>query len=107
LGLAGLKGRLVPVYSLAALLGLKEDPDESCWLAVCEVEEEALGLTFANLEGTVRAAQADLYAAKVEGIKHVREVVRLASDMGYVVDLTSLKVAVKQRVGAAIPAEEE
>jgi chemotaxis signal transduction protein len=107
LGLAGIKGRLVPVYSLAALLGLKEDPDQPCWLAVCEVQEEALGLAFAGLEGTVRATQADLCAATAQGIRHVREAVHLASGRGYIVDLTSLKTAVKERIGAAIPAREE
>ena len=39
LGIAGVRGKTVPVYSLARLLGLSEDADQDRWLAICGVEE--------------------------------------------------------------------
>jgi purine-binding chemotaxis protein CheW len=61
LGIAGVRGRLVPVYSLAALLG-RGDSGAWSWLAICGTERP-LGLAFDELEGYVQSAPTDLVAA--------------------------------------------
>lgn len=39
LGIAGVRGKAVPVYGLARLLGLTEDTEQDRWLAIRGVEE--------------------------------------------------------------------
>lgn len=52
LGLAGVRGRLVAVFSLARLLGLEATGDgRPRWLALCGGEHSQLGLAFAQFDG--------------------------------------------------------
>ncbi len=76
LGLAGIRGRLVPVYSLAALLGQAETQAWT-WVAICGTEQP-IGLTFDALDGYLEASPADLVAARESERSqgHVREVLR-------------------------------
>lgn len=48
LGLAGIKARLVPVYSLACLVGAK-DVGAARWIALCG-HDDRIGLAFTELE---------------------------------------------------------
>jgi len=90
IGLAGIRGRLVAVYSLAALLG-HGDAEGWNWLAICGTGK-ALGLAFGDLEGYVQAPQADLYpAAEVDGARaHVSEVLRSENVTRIVVSTSSI-----------------
>jgi purine-binding chemotaxis protein CheW len=52
LGIAGVRGRLLPVYSLARLLGIAAaDIDEGRWLALCGNADTALALAFSHFDG--------------------------------------------------------
>jgi purine-binding chemotaxis protein CheW len=53
LGVAGLRGRLVPVFDLGRLLGC--GADEPRWLALARAEEP-VGLAFGGLEGQIEVA---------------------------------------------------
>jgi chemotaxis signal transduction protein len=90
IGLAGIRGRLVPVYSLAALLG-QATPASWTWLAICGTEQP-LGLTFDDLEGYVSASPGDLVpAAEVERSGgHIRELLRKDGATTMVVSTTSI-----------------
>jgi purine-binding chemotaxis protein CheW len=59
LGLAGIRGRVVPVFHLAALLGHHDDSDELRWLLLCGVDEP-VALAFASFEGHLRVARTEL-----------------------------------------------
>lgn len=61
LGIAGLRGGIIPVYRLAALLGRETRPEAPRWILV--VRGEPLGLAFDELEGHVRADRGDLSGA--------------------------------------------
>lgn len=90
IGLAGIRGRLVPVYSLAALLGQAETQAWT-WLAICGTEQP-IGLTFDELEGYLQASPADLYAAaeSERSRGHVREVLRKDGTTTMVVSADSI-----------------
>jgi chemotaxis signal transduction protein len=89
LGISGVRGRLVPVYSLASLLGLATNKS-SGWLAICK-SGVALGLTFDDLEGYVQASPADVYPIELERSRgHVREVLRQAGATRSVVSVSSI-----------------
>jgi chemotaxis signal transduction protein len=96
LGLAGIRGRLVPVYSLAALLGLGKTASWT-WLAICG-SQQPLGLTFDDLEGYIQASPADLYpAAEIERSRgHVREVLRKDGTTRSVVSASSIVAILRE-----------
>jgi purine-binding chemotaxis protein CheW len=97
LGIAGVRGRLVPVYSLGALVGRPTSASWS-WIAICG-NEESLGLTFDVLEAYVQVASADLVAATSAdgGGGHVREVLRSGGALAAVIGTGSIVIAIKSR----------
>jgi chemotaxis signal transduction protein len=101
LGLAGIRGRLVPVYSLAALLGHAVTQPWT-WLAICGTERP-IGLTFDELKGYVHASPADLVpAAAGEGSRnHVRELLRKDGAVAMVVSAASIVAMLRGAVGGS------
>ncbi|HXU69702.1 MAG TPA: chemotaxis protein CheW [Polyangia bacterium] len=65
LGLAGLRGTLVPVYSLAALLGRAADDEAPRWFVLCG-GAEPVALAFARFEGYVETARGELRGSVVQ-----------------------------------------
>jgi signal transduction histidine kinase len=65
LGVAGVRGALVPVYSLAALLGYGAETGQVRWLALCGTEEP-LALAFGGFEGYTQVPLGQLYSADQE-----------------------------------------
>jgi chemotaxis signal transduction protein len=69
-GIAGVRGTLVSVYSLPALLGYSTGPEQAAWLLLCGAEgmagtgDEAVGLAFAEFSGFVRALQSQIHTAR-------------------------------------------
>jgi chemotaxis signal transduction protein len=94
IGIAGLRARVLPVFSLARLLGYAE-ADPPRWLIVCGEDEGAIALAFAGFEGHRELAASALHAAGVaEGRAHVREVARGADGVLPVVSATSIRAAI-------------
>jgi chemotaxis signal transduction protein len=74
LGLAGVRGVVVPVYSLPALLGYSRESAAECrWLALC-AGEEPLALGFAEFEGHLRIREESI--CKIEQGNAERRVVQ-------------------------------
>jgi chemotaxis signal transduction protein len=97
LGLVGLRGELLPVYSLAALLGFPRDADGRRWIAVCAAAPVALAL--GHVEGQVRVARGALVAA-ARG-EHVRQAARGDDGERAIVAMSSIVDAIARRCGAA------
>ncbi len=100
LGVAGIRGELVPVYSLAALMQVNRGPDEDRWLVLCGVEEP-IGLAFTEFEGYLHVPLEDLYAASQENATrgHIKEVVRTPELVRSVLSIPLIVEMVRRRCG--------
>jgi chemotaxis signal transduction protein len=68
-GIAGVRGTLVSVYSLPALLGYSVGVEHASWLLLCGVDatepaEEPVGLAFPEFSGFVRALSSQIHVAR-------------------------------------------
>jgi chemotaxis signal transduction protein len=75
LGLAGIRGVLVPVYSLAALLGHGVDDEAARWFVLCGAPDP-IALAFAEFDGYLEVPRLDLHA--VSGLSDRRPVATVA-----------------------------
>jgi chemotaxis signal transduction protein len=118
LGLAGVQGKLVPIYSLAALLGFGPDSpspprergkgERAGWIAVCG-RDELLGLAFDTLEGYLRVSPPDLLSVGEAGPAgpQVRQAVREAETVRYVVHVPAIQALIRRHAGDARNAPKE
>lgn len=60
-GIAGVRGALVSVYSLPALLGYHIDTNRAPWLLLCAAEE-SVGFVFPEFAGFVRALPGQIHS---------------------------------------------
>jgi chemotaxis signal transduction protein len=102
LGIAGNRGSLVAVYSLAALLGYGVDSSSTPWLALAG-GSEPIGLGFEAFEGFLRVRSGDMHAARTkEGARpHVGVVVLVGNQSRRVVDIASTLATLEIRSGTA------
>lgn len=97
LGLAGVRGAIVPVYDLAALLGYPAGRSESRGFVLCR-SEESVALAVDGLEAYVRVPRADISAASGGGERvHVRRVARIGGIVRPVASVPSVLDAIKAR----------
>ncbi len=114
LGLAGIRGSLVPIFSLATLLGGPPSFAPDPWIAVTP-GLHPLGLAFASLEGLVRVPRADIGpCAQIDAVTHcIREVATMAGFTRPILDVVSAVNALKAlkdvnaRTGKTEPRGEE
>ncbi len=98
LGLAGIRGKLVPVFSLAVLLGYAKDRDDTAWLALCNRDQE-LALSFGEFTEHVRVTPGQICpAADGAARDHVREVVRIDSKTFAIVSVPSIVSSIQGRM---------
>jgi chemotaxis signal transduction protein len=100
LGLAGIQGRLVPVYDLASLLGLAQDSPAWHWIALC-AGSDAIGLAFETLHGYLRVSRANVGPADGTGPERepFLQAVRDGENLWQVVHVPSLIATVRRRAG--------
>lgn len=105
LGIAGFRGTILPVYSLAGLLG--RPPEQAPrWLAVASGASIALG--FEGFEGHLRIARAAvLPGQEAEGRFYGRSYVRAGDVLCPVIDLTAVIAAIDLGRSEAAPRKEE
>jgi chemotaxis signal transduction protein len=98
LGVAAIRGRLLPVYSLAALLGYSPHAGQGRWLVLCGTEEP-VGLAVNDFEGYVRVPLAQVYTAeqKDEASTHVKHVVRAADMVRDVISIPLIIEVIQRR----------
>jgi chemotaxis signal transduction protein len=97
LGVAAIRSRLVPVYSLAALLGYSAQATPGRWLVLCGTEAP-VGLAINDFEGYVRVPLSRVYAAgQKDASLHVRHVVRAADTARDVVSIPHIIEIIQRR----------
>jgi chemotaxis signal transduction protein len=104
LGLAGLRGRLLPVFSLALLLGYPREADEP-WLLVVG-REEPMGLAFARFDGLALLPREAARRGESAAGGHVRGHVRTDAVWRGVIDLAAVREEIRRRAGSTEPAKE-
>jgi purine-binding chemotaxis protein CheW len=96
LGVAGIRGGIVPVYDLPALLGCPPATNRR-WLLLAAAAEP-LGLAFDSFEGQLFAPQEDMVVTGSDGARpHVTRAVRIRDRLRYVVDIASVVAVVSRR----------
>jgi len=102
LGVAGHRGMLVPVYSLAALLGYGAGLTATPWLALVG-GSEPLGLGFEQFEGFLRVRSGDIRTARDPGraTPHAGQVVLVDNQSRQVVDIPKALGQLAVRAGTA------
>lgn len=95
LGLTGIRGMLVPVYSLAGLLGYPPGPEAPHWLALWGARE-TIGLAVGEFEGYLQIPRSSLHAPDREARKHVHQLVQAGNVVRSMISVASVIAAVKQ-----------
>jgi purine-binding chemotaxis protein CheW len=62
LGLTGIRGVVVPVFSLARLLGFEAERGPALWLIFCGERQAPIALAFEAMERLFEASAADIFA---------------------------------------------
>ena len=102
LGLAGIRGQLVAVYDLAALLvgggaASRAGRDPARWMLLCAASRE-IGLAIDRIEGYVRFASTDVSAPSSAAMgEQIREVLRHNGVLYGIIDLAWLVRAIEQK----------
>jgi purine-binding chemotaxis protein CheW len=107
LGLAGIRGGLVSVYSLAALLGYGREADQARWLVLCGVEEQ-IGLAFSAFEGYLLIHSTQVYATDQRDAAraHVKHVLRSPDLVCPVLSIPNILELIKRRCDNSRPSKE-
>ena len=98
LGVAGVRGTLVPVYSLARLLGYGGETGQVRWLVLCGTEEP-FALAFSYFEGYMRMPRTQLHQAEQKNTMraYVTHVVRATDTVRAVVNIPLLRETIQER----------
>jgi purine-binding chemotaxis protein CheW len=107
LGVAGMRGGLVSVYSLAALLGYGWEAGPARWLVLCGAEE-SVGLAFSDFEGYFTVPSTQMYATDQSeaGRARVKHVLRAADLVCTVVSIPDILESIKGRCDNSRPSKE-
>ena len=99
LGLAGIRGALVPVFNLAALLALPPCGGEPGWFALA-MREAPIALAFDEFEGQVDVERTCLYDDQTAPARpHVRQLVRIGPLVRPVIEVPSILEAIRKNAG--------
>jgi len=103
-----IRGVVIPVYSLAEILGYGKDQDPVRWVSLFGTHEP-LGLTFGSLEGYVRISRSDLWTSKETeaGRQYVCQVARIGKLICPVISLASVAQTIKGQAGLVGPHKEK
>jgi chemotaxis signal transduction protein len=102
IGMAGIRAAVVPVFSLARVLGAPDSGEPPRWLTVCN-GAQPIALAFSGFEGHREIGASALHASGMaEGRTHVREVARCDDGVVPVISIASIVAAIS---GATRPVE--
>jgi chemotaxis signal transduction protein len=101
LGVAGLKGRMVVVYSLAVLIGNSTQSTETDrWLVLCR-SEERIALAFTAAEGTLMLPTSDLHPVGPEAPPHATASVGSGSSSLWLLNVNSIIAAILRQTATS------
>jgi len=96
LGLTGIRGVVVPVFSLARLLGFDSERGQALWLVFCGDRQSPIALAFERMER--QFASTEIFAREeAPGHRFVCGTVREGETLRGVISIPSLVVYIKAR----------
>jgi purine-binding chemotaxis protein CheW len=100
LGLAGIRGGLVPVFGLASILGYGPAPGSPRWMLLCGAEEP-IALAFSDFEGYLRLPKSSLHAD--ENLRatrqYVNQVASTEAGARAVISIPLVVATIRNRIG--------
>jgi len=110
LGLAGIRGGIVPVFGLASILGYGPAPGSPRWMILCGTEEP-IALAFSDFEGYLRLPTSALHAdenfrATRQHVKYVNQVASTQGGVRAVISIPLIVATIRNRIGHHRPAKE-
>jgi purine-binding chemotaxis protein CheW len=111
LGLAGIRGGIVPVFSLSSMLGYSPDPGSPRWMVLCGAEEP-IALAFSDFEGYLRLPTSALHAeenfsATSEKTKYVSQAARTPGGVRAVISIALILATIRNRISQHRPTKEK
>ena len=106
LGITGVRGAVLPVYDLGALLGYPKEP-KPCWLAIAA--GMPVGLAFERFERHVRVRRDAIVPQERRDspVRHVHEVFQVQNGMRTIVSVASVLDAITNRVRSGASKREQ
>jgi purine-binding chemotaxis protein CheW len=107
LGLAGIRGGIVPVFGLSSILGYGPDPGSPRWMILCGFEEP-IALAFSEFEGYLRLPTSALhedenFCATREHVKYVNQVASTPAGARAVINIALIMATIRNRISQHRP----
>jgi chemotaxis signal transduction protein len=100
LGIAGLKGRMVAVYSLATMIGSQElSIEQNRWMVLCRCEKD-IALAFTAVTGTMMVPRVELNPASTGAPLHATDAVGSGSSQLWLLNVSSIAGKIVEKAGA-------
>ena len=100
LGIAGIRGGVVPVFGLESILGYGQASEEPNWMVLCGTEDP-IALAFPEFEGFLRIPKSSLHAD--ENLRatrpYVTEVASTEAGVRSVIGIPLVVAAIRNRIG--------
>jgi purine-binding chemotaxis protein CheW len=97
LGLTGIRGVVVPVFSLARLLGFDSEHGRALWLAFCGERQSPIALAFEGMDGQFEVASTEIFACEEGGHRYVKATVRDGTTLRGLISIPSFVEYIRAR----------
>ena len=99
LGIAGLKGRMIAVYSLAAMIGSSElSTEQNRWMGLCRCAKE-IALAFTAVTATMMVPRAELSPVSPGAPPHATDAVGSGSSQLWLLNVSSIADNIVKQTG--------
>ena len=110
LGLAGIRGGIVPVYSLSSILGYAPESGSPRWMIICG-SEEPIALAFSVFEGYLRLPASALhmeenFRATPEHVKYVNQVASTPAGVRAVISIPLIMATIHHQISQHRPTKD-
>ena len=110
LGLAGIRGGIVPVFGLSSILGYGSDSRAPRWMMICG-SEQPIALDFSDFEGYLRLPASALHADENFGtarehVKYVNQVASTPDGVRAVISIPLIMATIRNRISQHRPTKE-
>jgi purine-binding chemotaxis protein CheW len=98
LGVAGIRGNIVPVFDLASLLGYPQVPNATRWMVLCALDEP-IALAFSDFEGYLRLPASALHVDEKPRTaqQHPQEIARTDSGVRPVISIPLIVATIRHQ----------